>query len=147
MLLVARDGESHRDLTAQIALANVTGTIDGATAVDDPASAPDAERPMTVDLPRPAVKPPLHVKVTGALEQVTVVPLIKQHAQELASCRERPEVAIDLELDIGANGRVIRARSPKQPDREKTADCLTHRARFWTFPVASGTSRVTIQWR
>ena len=87
------------------------------------------------------------ITVTGALDRATVEPRILQHTKALASCRERPEVALDLELEIGADGRVTRARSPSFPNREKTAACLTHRARFWTFPAANGTSRIAIQWR
>ncbi len=98
--------------------------------------------------PAPTAPPATpRIKVTGALDRATVEPRILQHTEALASCRERPEVALDLELEVGADGRVTRARSPKFPDRAKTADCLTHRARFWTFPAAKGASRITIQWR
>ncbi len=89
----------------------------------------------------------LRVRVSGALDQATVETFIAREAEAIASCRERPDVKIDLELDIAADGKVTLARSPKFPDREKTADCLTHRARYWTFPSASGTSRVTIMSR
>lgn len=96
----------------------------------------------------PAPPPPTpRITVAGALDRAKVEPRILQHAKAMASCRERPDVALDLELEIGADGRVMHARSPILPDRRKTADCLTHRARFWTFPAATGTSRITIRWR